>query len=97
MTEESNLLVKELREKIQRVFGEFGKLEKRNEELHAENAVLLERIRVLESERALLVTKYDNLKLAKTIETGYGDSREARRKISKLMREIDKCVALLNG
>lgn len=97
MTEESNLLVRELKEKIHRVFGEFGRLEKKNENLRDENAALQQRIMVLENEKALLVTKYDNLRLAKTLETGYGDSRDARLKINKLMREIDKCVALLNG
>lgn len=53
-------------------------------------------IEVLEKEKADLVTRYENLKLAKSMESGYGDSREVRQKIGKLMREIDKCVALLN-
>jgi hypothetical protein len=96
MTEESLLLVKELKEKIRLVFGEFEKLDKRNEDLQQEISTLKNKIRLLEEERGLLGTKYENLRLAKTIESGYGDNRLVRQKINKLMREIDNCVALLN-
>jgi predicted nuclease with TOPRIM domain len=96
MTEESLLLVRELKEKIHLVFGEFEKLEKRNEELQQDIISLKDKVRFLEEEKGLLSTKYENLKLAKAVEAGYGDSQAARKKITGLMREIDKCVALLN-
>jgi len=96
MTEESLLLVKELKEKIRLIFDEFNKLEMRNGELHQEIISLKDKIRFLEEEKGLLGTKYENLKLAKTLESGYSDNQAARQKINKLMREIDKCVALLN-
>jgi hypothetical protein len=96
MTEESLLLVKELKEKIRQVFGEFEKLERRNDELLQEIISLKEKVRFLEEEKGILNTKYENLKMAKVIETGMGNSQNARRKISGIMREIDKCVALLN-
>lgn len=97
MTEESVLLVKELKEMVHRIFGEYGELEKRNEDLHKEFISLKDKVKVLEDEKTFLFTKYDNLKLAKILETGYGDNQAARQKINKLLREIDKCVALLNG
>ncbi|MGB4539903.1 MAG: hypothetical protein WBI19_07180 [Prolixibacteraceae bacterium] len=96
MTEESLLLVKELKGRIHLVFGEFERLERRNEELQQEIMALKGKIEVLEKEKADHVTKYENLKLAKRIAEGYGDNRTARLKINKLLREIDKCVALLN-
>jgi predicted nucleic acid-binding Zn-ribbon protein len=96
MTEESLLHVKELREKIHHIFREFEKLEKRNEELQQEIISLNNKVRFLEEEKGSLSTKYENLKLAKAIESGSGDKQAARNKINKLMREIDKCVALLN-
>jgi len=96
MTEESLLLVKELKEKIRLIFDEFNKLEMRNGELHQEIISLKDKIQYLEEEKGLLGTKYENLKLAKTFESGYSDNQAARQKINKLMREIDKCVALLN-
>ncbi len=96
MTEESLLLVRELKGRIHHLLGEFEQLEGRNRELLDEIAFLKSRIEVLGEEKAELVTRYENLKLARTMETGFGDSREVRLKIGKLMREIDKCVALLN-
>ena len=43
-----------------------------------------------------LVTKYDNLKLAKMITHGESDVKSAQQRLSKLVREIDKCIALIN-
>ena len=97
MTEEILLLVKELREMIHLVFGEYGKLEKRNEQLQQEIISLKEKIEVLGNEKEQIGMKYENLRLAKTWEAGYGDNLSARQKINELLREIDKCVALLNS
>lgn len=96
MTEESLLLVRDLKERIHRLMGEFEQLDGRNGELQDEIAALKGQMEVLEKEKAEIVTRYENLKLAKTMESGFGDSREVRQRIGKLMREIDKCVALLN-
>jgi hypothetical protein len=43
-----------------------------------------------------LVTKYDNLKLAKMISYGETDVKGAQQRLSKLVREVDKCIALIN-
>jgi chromosome segregation ATPase len=96
MTEESLSQVKELREKIHQIFSEFEKMEKRNEELQQEIISLKNKVQFLEVEKGLLGTKYENLKLAKAVESGSDDMQAARNKMNKLMREIDKCVALLN-
>jgi hypothetical protein len=96
MTEESLLHVKELRVKIHQIFREFEELEKRNDTLQQEIISLKNKVRFLEEEKGLIGTKYENLKLAKAMETGSGDIQAARNKMSRLMREIDKCVALLN-
>lgn len=44
-----------------------------------------------------LATKYDNLKLAKMITQGESDVKGAQQRLSRLVREIDKCIALING
>lgn len=88
--------VKELREKIHQIFRKFEELEKRNEVLQQEIISLKNKVQFLEEEKGLLSTKYENLKLAKTLEAFSGDNGAARNKMNKLMREIDKCVALLN-
>ncbi len=43
-----------------------------------------------------LIKKYESLKLAKSIAVSSGDSHDAKIKINRLVREIDKCISLLN-
>jgi hypothetical protein len=43
-----------------------------------------------------LEIKYDRIKLTGALLGEGGNALEAKRKITELVREIDKCVALLN-
>jgi hypothetical protein len=43
-----------------------------------------------------LEDKYSTLKMARAVESGNTDNTEAKQKINRLVREIDKCIALLN-
>ncbi|NDV56940.1 hypothetical protein [Bacteroides sp. 519] len=43
-----------------------------------------------------LETDYTNLKIAQAISINGGDVKDARMRLSKLVREVDKCIALLN-
>lgn len=63
----------------------------------------VQRIEVLEAENDRLKKQgeqarqeYANLKLAKMIEVGDSDVRDAKTRITKLIHEVDKCIALLN-
>ncbi len=97
MTEEALLLVRELKEKIRSLMERFEYLESQNEGLQRQIDSLSDRIRHLEKEKEELGSRYENLKLAKVLEDGPGGKAAARQRINKLLREIDKCVALLNG
>ena len=43
-----------------------------------------------------LQTSYDNLKVARMISASREDFRATKNRLSKLVREVDKCIALLN-
>ena len=43
-----------------------------------------------------LETKISNLQLAEAFKTSSADVKEAKQKIGKIVKEIDKCIALLN-
>ena len=43
-----------------------------------------------------LTNKYDNLKLAKMVSYGEKDVNSAQQRLSRIVREIDKCIALVN-
>lgn len=96
MSDDSQLLVKELRDRVQLLFSEINRVSHRNSQLTEEIAGLKQRVTVLEEELEVVTKKYENLKLAKAMQSGYGDNRAVRQKISRIVREIDKCVALLN-
>lgn len=44
-----------------------------------------------------LESHYTNLKQARIISIHDSDVNDTRKRISKLVREVDKCLALLNG
>lgn len=51
-----------------------------------------------ESEESIrdLTARYDNLKLAKMVSFKKTDVKGAQQKLSGLVREIDRCIALIN-
>ena len=55
-----------------------------------------EEISALRKELEEMNIKYRNLKTAKGLAFGDNDVREARNRFNKLVREIDKCISLLN-
>ncbi|MDR2475498.1 MAG: hypothetical protein LBD45_06540 [Bacteroidales bacterium] len=68
-----------------------------------ENKDLLERIDSKEKELdeayntiKELAAKYENLKLAKIISINDSETKMAKKQLAGLVREIDKCIALLN-
>ena len=44
-----------------------------------------------------LERQIDNLKLAEAFKAGGAGSPEAKKKINSLMKEIDRCISLLEG
>ena len=74
-----------------------------HDELKRENAKLkkLLDIEKLKNEKVQaqydeLEVSYTNLKTAMTISLNGSDVKETKLRLSKLVREIDKCIALLN-
>lgn len=55
-----------------------------------------EEILALRKELEEMNIKYRNLKTARGLAFGEDDVREARNRFNKLVREIDKCISLLN-
>jgi hypothetical protein len=96
MTEEDNLLLNDLKANTKQLFQEFRTLE--NDAKLLENKVLdlKSEIDLLEKDKLELSQKNEQLKIATHLLSGVDENREAKQKINKLVREIDKCIALLN-
>jgi hypothetical protein len=89
-------IVSELRGQISRLISLYQDLKLEKEELVREKMNLLEQVESLTKENDELKHQYDTIKLAKTFAVNTGDSQKAKNKISQIVREIDKCIALLN-
>lgn len=96
MTNEDNLLLDELKANTERLFQEFNQLENKVKSLENRVLNLNSDIELLEKNKLELSQKNEQLKIATHLLSGVDENREAKQKINKLVREIDKCIALLN-
>ncbi|WP_318348650.1 hypothetical protein [Aquipluma nitroreducens] len=71
-------------------------MKQEKQQLLAKTEDLEESINQLRKENQILEQKYENLKLAKMLIVSDDESKDAKNRIQKLVREIDKCIALLN-
>jgi hypothetical protein len=96
MTERETVLIREFKEKLERLIELHIKAKEENRML---NEALLEKeacIRELNAQNEELKQRNEHLKIAKSLMGTEEDSHEARIKINKLVREIDHCIAMLN-
>lgn len=96
MTEEDRLLLNELRANVQRLFQEYQNLKAEKKALEGNVSVLTQEIARLEQEKADLGQKIEKMKIANRILAANDKDGEAKKRINTLIREIDKCIALLN-
>jgi chromosome segregation ATPase len=90
-------MIEKLRQRIQQLISAYEterqerkRLESELEKSSMQNKTYREQI--LELERTI-----DNLKLADAFKSGNADNTEARKKIDKLIKEIDRCITLMEG
>lgn len=88
--------VMSIKGKLEKIDKRFEKLKQQNEELQRGSSDLQ---RLLDDEKRKtqsLQNDYNRLKLAKTLVSTSGDKAEMKFRVNELVREIDKCIALLN-
>ncbi len=85
-----------LEEKIKQIILVAEELRIKNLKLEQQVDELSEVVRQKEYEMEELNTKCQNLTLAKTIASSSGDIRQVKLQVNRMMREVDKCIALLN-
>jgi len=96
MTEEDRLLLNDLKSNMQQLFAAYQRLEQKNSRLQKEFEELQNKLENLEHEKSEIGRENEQLKIANQLLSGNEESREAKQKINFLIREIDKCIALLN-
>lgn len=76
---------------------QYDLLKQKNETLCQELHQKEENIKKLETRCQQAETAYANLKAARIISINDDESRDTKQRLAGLVREIDKCIALLNG
>jgi hypothetical protein len=96
MTERETFIVRELKDKLDKLIDLHLKTKNENVSLKEELTSTKEHVQELTLQNEELVKNNENLKFAKSLMGADGDSRNAKTKINKIVREIDECIAMLN-
>lgn len=96
MTSEERHSMKKFEAKIREILAKFRVLKNENADLYTEIEKKDEEIKHLKSLLDERTRDYNNLKLAKMIEVSDSDIKEAKMKITRLVREINKCINILS-
>ena len=93
---ETETLTAELRSKVQKLINLHERLQKDHEKLRQEDAKLQEQSESLMHQVKDLEEKNKVLKMAQNISGSDQNSRDMKLKINEYIREIDRCLALIN-
>ena len=97
MTAEEEKTIQRLQTRTRQLILKFQQLKEENEELLNELVAKDNELRNLRQRNQKLGTDYANLKMAKMLEVGDQDLTAAKQRMAKLVRDVDKCIALVKG
>ena len=83
--------------RVRQMILRFLELKKENNDLRASIAKNEEAIKQLEDQVAQADQNYNALKMARMIEVSDGDLEKAKQRLSKLIRDVDKCIGIMSG
>ncbi len=82
--------------RVRQMILRFQELKKENNELYAMVEKNEQDIKRLQAKLEQGQNDYDSLKMAKMIEITDGDLDGAKERLSKLIRDVNKCIAILS-
>ena len=85
-----------LNRRLDELLVRYNNLKKENGELRSHNEAVKLRLEASNNKIKELENKYEKIKLSGALLGGGENAVEAKKKITDLVREIDRCVALLN-
>jgi predicted nuclease with TOPRIM domain len=96
MTEEDKKLLSTFEARLRHLMYLHDELKRENAEIKQLLEEKQEEVAKLRSDFNELEVVYANLKIAKTISLTSSEVKDTKQRLSKLVREVDKCIALLN-
>ena len=95
MTEEERRQLKTFESSVLLLLQEYKELSKQLEALKEESELKDIEIELLKEELKQSKDNYTSLKIARMMEFNASDIKEARQRITRLVREVNKCISLL--
>lgn len=96
MTPEDDIALQKLSTRVRQLILNYQELAKENANLQAQIGEKEEQVERLQATCDELRQHYANLKMAAMMKISNGDLEEAKAKLSRLTREVNKCIALLS-
>lgn len=96
MTEEDKKLLNTFEGKLRHFMYLYEELKQENTSLRQLLAEKEVEISELQNSRKELEAMYTNLKTARILSINGNELRDTKQRLAKLVREVDKCIALLN-
>ena len=96
MTEEDKKLLNTFEGKLKHFMFLYKEIKNENvslRQLISEKEAEIERV---ENSRKELEAQYTNLKMARIISVQDNEIRDTKQRLARLVREVEKCIALLN-
>lgn len=97
MTAEEEKTIRLLETQTRQLIFRFQQLKEENEELFDELVKKEGELQEVKKQNKQLDADYKNLKMAKLLEVGDDDLKLAKQRIGRLVRDVDKCIALLKA
>jgi hypothetical protein len=86
----------QLQLRIRQVVELYQKEKTENGQLNKKSIELEEKLKLDDNRLNDLEEKYNKLKISKLLIASSNDVHDAKLKVNRMVREIDKCIALLN-
>ena len=83
--------------RVRQMLLQYQELKKENAGLYAMVDERDRRLRGVDEKLSCVRRDYDTLKMAKMLEVTDGDLETSRKRVNKLIRDINKCITLLSG
>ena len=96
MREEDKKLINTFETKLRHFMFLYDELKQENNELKQLLEQKNKELEVLKAQHNNLEIKYTNLRTARTISLYDKDIKDTKQRLTSLVREVDKCIALLN-
>ena len=82
--------------RVRQMILQYQSVTKQNEDLCRKVTEQEAYIAKLEAQLQQQRNVYDSLKLARMVEITDGDMQSAQKRLAKLIRDVDKCITLIN-